>query len=72
MNAVGYIQFVWQVLLKILCVLQVTVYTVCSDCNYMSLLSKDSLHIKSICSEVCLLSAVMITTCTTYASVLLI
>jgi len=71
MNAVGYIQFVWQVLLKILCVLQITVYTVYSDFNYMSLLSKNSLHIKSICPEVCLLPGVMITTCTIYASVLL-
>lgn len=68
MNAVGYIQFVWQVLLKILYVLQITVYTVYSDCNYM--FSKNSLHIKSICPEVCLLPAVMITTSTIYASVL--
>lgn len=59
-------------LLKFLCVLQITVYTVYSDCNFMSLISKNSLHIKSICLEVCLLSAVMITTCTIYAGVLLI
>jgi len=72
MNTVGYIQFVWQVLLKIMCVSQITVYTVYSDCNYMSLFNKNSLHIKSICPDICLLPAVMITTCTIYASVLLI
>lgn len=53
MNAVGYIQFVWQVLLKILSVLQITIYAVYSDCNYMLLFSKNSLCIKSICPEVC-------------------
>jgi len=72
MNAVGYIQFVWQLLLKILYVLQITIYAVYSDCNYMSLFSKNSLHIKSVCPEVCLLPAVMITTCIIYANVLLV
>lgn len=49
---------VWQVLLKILCFLQIAVYTDYSDCNYRPLFSMNSLHLKYLCLEVYLLPVV--------------